>query len=76
MRLLHNTEDVMDQHRRPALATFQLGDQMVQALRHVRRDRAQADRAGRVAGRVHVVLSGHLPQRMGQRAAGARWMRW
>ena len=37
--------DVMHQHGRAALATFQLGDQMVQALRHIRRDRTQAERA-------------------------------
>lgn len=37
--------DVMHQHRRPALAAAQLRGQVVQALRHARRDRALAERA-------------------------------
>ena len=34
--------DVMQQDNRPALAAFQLGDQVMQALRYIRRDRAVA----------------------------------
>ena len=38
--------DVVQQHRWPALATFELWDQMMQTLRHIRRDRAQAKWTG------------------------------
>ena len=41
--------DLMQQHRRPALSAAQLGHEMVQALRGIRRDRTVAqgtDRGG------------------------------
>ena len=47
--------DVMEQYNRTAFAAFQLGDQMMQALRHILGDRAQAQRAGR-----NVLVIGHL----------------
>jgi hypothetical protein len=37
--------DVMQQHSRPAFATLGAWDQVVQALRHIGRDGAQAQRA-------------------------------
>lgn len=37
--------DMVQQNNRAALAAFEFGDQVMQRLRHIRRDRAQAKRA-------------------------------
>lgn len=42
--------DMVQQHRLATLAAAQLGDQVVPALRHARRDRAQAQGAGGIIG--------------------------
>lgn len=58
--MLHKAADLVQEHRRPALAALQLRDEVMAALRRVRRDRPEAERADRAGfGTGFGVVFGH-----------------
>ena len=64
--------DLMHQNRGPALAAFELGDQMVQALAGYCRNGAATERADGVGGVGHLILGSVAGMRMGVSRKKAR----